>query len=41
VIEAQASADPVYMEGDGELLGTLPARIELLPNAITLFGCHA
>jgi YegS/Rv2252/BmrU family lipid kinase len=41
VIEAQACADPVYMEGDGELLGTLPARIELLPNAITLFGCHA
>jgi YegS/Rv2252/BmrU family lipid kinase len=41
VIEAQASADRVYMEGDGELLGTLPARIELLPNAITLFGCHA
>jgi diacylglycerol kinase (ATP) len=41
VIEAQASSDCVRIEVDGELLGTLPARIELVPDAITLFGCRA
>jgi diacylglycerol kinase family enzyme len=30
----------VRIEGDGELLGTIPARIELVPDAITLFGCR-
>jgi diacylglycerol kinase (ATP) len=39
VIEVQASTDRVCIEVDGELLGTLPARIELVPDAITLFGC--
>ncbi len=41
VIEATASSDRVYVEVDGELLGALPARIELVPDAITLFGCRA
>jgi diacylglycerol kinase family enzyme len=40
VIEAQASADPVGIEIDGERLGTLPARIEVVPDAIALFGCR-
>ena len=40
VIEARASTDRVRIEGDGELLGTIPARIELVPGAITLFGCR-
>jgi diacylglycerol kinase family enzyme len=40
VIEARASTDRVRIEGDGELLGTIPARIELVPDAITLFGCR-
>jgi YegS/Rv2252/BmrU family lipid kinase len=31
-------ADPVWIELDGEPLGTLPARIEVLPAALTLFG---
>ena len=40
VIEAQASTDPVGIEIDGEWLGTLPARIEVVPDAIALFGCR-
>jgi YegS/Rv2252/BmrU family lipid kinase len=28
--------EPVYVEADGELLGTLPARIEIVPRALTL-----
>lgn len=27
---------PTYVEADGELLGTLPARIEVVPDALTL-----
>jgi YegS/Rv2252/BmrU family lipid kinase len=30
------AAPPIYVEADGELLGTLPARIELVPDALTL-----
>jgi len=30
------SAEPVLVEADGEILGCLPARIELIPQALTL-----
>jgi YegS/Rv2252/BmrU family lipid kinase len=30
------SAERIYVEADGELLGTLPARIEIVPDALTL-----
>jgi len=30
------AASPTYVEADGELLGTLPARIEVIPDALTL-----
>jgi diacylglycerol kinase (ATP) len=36
-IELSADSD-VWLEADGEPLGTLPARIELLPRALTLCG---
>jgi diacylglycerol kinase family enzyme len=30
-------ADPrTYVEADGELLGTLPARLEIVPDAVNL-----
>jgi diacylglycerol kinase (ATP) len=38
VIEATAAAGTVPLELDGESLGSLPARIELLPDALTLLG---
>ncbi len=41
VIDVQASSHSVRIEVDGELLGTLPARIEVVPDAIKLFGCPA
>jgi YegS/Rv2252/BmrU family lipid kinase len=31
-------SEPVWIDVDGEGLGTLPIRVELLPRAITLFG---
>jgi YegS/Rv2252/BmrU family lipid kinase len=37
-IEAVAPPGEVWMDIDGDALGTLPASIELLPRAITLFG---
>jgi YegS/Rv2252/BmrU family lipid kinase len=38
-VEAQAlGAGPVWVEIDGEPLGTLPARFELIPGALTLRG---
>lgn len=38
-IEARASSSaPVWIDVDGEGLGTLPLTIELLPKAVTLFG---
>jgi diacylglycerol kinase (ATP) len=43
VIEARpASADspPVWFDVDGEGLGMLPIRIELLPRVVTLFGAE-
>ncbi len=42
VVEAvpvgDAAASPVWIDVDGEGLGTLPLRVELLPRAVTLFG---
>jgi YegS/Rv2252/BmrU family lipid kinase len=38
VIEATASPGRVKLDLDGEPLGTLPARCEVLPGALTLFG---
>jgi YegS/Rv2252/BmrU family lipid kinase len=38
VIEARAMEGPVRIDVDGEALGALPARFEILPNAITLLG---
>jgi YegS/Rv2252/BmrU family lipid kinase len=32
----QGSAERVYVEADGELLGSLPVRIEIVPQALTL-----
>jgi diacylglycerol kinase family enzyme len=40
LIEAQ-SEGPVWIEADGEPLGTLPARFELLEGAVTLCGLPA
>ena len=39
VLEAEASAGVARLDVDGEPLGTLPARIEILPGAVTLIGC--
>jgi diacylglycerol kinase family enzyme len=30
------SGEPLFVEADGELLGTLPVRIEVVPSALTL-----
>ncbi len=38
VIEARGVAGPVRLDVDGESLGVLPARFEILPEAITLIG---
>jgi YegS/Rv2252/BmrU family lipid kinase len=37
-IEAEAAPGKVWVEIDGEPLGTLPARIEVLPAAISVLG---
>ena len=37
-VEAEASPGEVWLDIDGEPLGTLPASIELLPGALTLVG---
>ena len=37
-IEAGAAPGRVWVEIDGEPLGTLPARIEVLPAAISVLG---
>ena len=37
-IEAHASPGEVWLDIDGEPLGTLPASVEVMPGAITLFG---
>ncbi len=38
VIEASGVEGPIRLDVDGESLGVLPARFELLPDAITLIG---
>jgi YegS/Rv2252/BmrU family lipid kinase len=38
VIEACGVAGPILLDVDGESLGVLPARFEILPGAITLIG---
>jgi YegS/Rv2252/BmrU family lipid kinase len=40
-IDADGVPGEVWLDIDGEPLGTLPATIELLPSAITLFGVDA
>jgi YegS/Rv2252/BmrU family lipid kinase len=37
-IEAEAAAGRVWVEIDGEPLGTLPASIEVLPSAVSVLG---
>jgi diacylglycerol kinase (ATP) len=34
--DLEHSAEPLFVEADGELLGTLPVRIEVVPQALTL-----
>lgn len=41
VIEAEAEPGTVWLDVDGEPLGTLPARIEILPGAIDWLGDEA
>jgi diacylglycerol kinase family enzyme len=41
VIEISGLGGRVPVGVDGESRGTLPARIEVLPGALTLFGCGA
>jgi YegS/Rv2252/BmrU family lipid kinase len=38
VLEAEAAAGSVWIEVDGEPVGTLPARVEILPGALSLIG---
>jgi YegS/Rv2252/BmrU family lipid kinase len=38
IVEARAMNGPIRIDVDGESLGALPARFELLPGAITLLG---
>jgi diacylglycerol kinase family enzyme len=38
MVEARAMSGSVRIDVDGESLGVLPARFEILPRAITLFG---
>ena len=37
-LEADAAPGEVWLDVDGEVLGTLPATLELLPGAVVLFG---
>ena len=38
VVEADAAPGQVWLEIDGEPLGTLPARFEVLPGAVGVIG---
>lgn len=38
ILEAEAEPQTVWLEVDGEPVGTLPARIEVLPGALTVIG---
>lgn len=35
-VECSKLEKPIFVEADGELLGTLPARLEIVPHALTL-----
>jgi diacylglycerol kinase family enzyme len=35
---AQLGQRKIYVEADGELLGTLPVEITVVPNALTLLA---
>lgn len=37
-LELVPGASPVYVQADGELIGRLPARVEIVPNALTLLA---
>lgn len=37
-VEVETGSPDVFLDVDGEPLGTLPARFELLPGALTVFG---
>ena len=37
-LELTPGASPVYVQVDGELIGRLPARVEIVPNALTLLA---
>ncbi len=37
-LDAEALGDPVWLDVDGEPLGTLPASIEVVPESVTLLG---
>jgi diacylglycerol kinase family enzyme len=39
VLEATPLGEPPWVEIDGEPLGHLPARIEVLPRALSVVGC--
>jgi len=41
VVLEPLSSEPVWIELDGEPVGRLPARFDVLPKAITLFGATA
>jgi diacylglycerol kinase family enzyme len=34
----EKSEEKIYVEADGELLGTLPAEITIIPDALTLLA---
>jgi diacylglycerol kinase family enzyme len=38
-VEATALGEPPWVEIDGEPLGRLPARVEILPKALRFVGC--
>jgi diacylglycerol kinase family enzyme len=41
LVEISGLGGRVPVDVDGEPRGTLPARIEVLPGALTLWGCRA
>jgi diacylglycerol kinase family enzyme len=32
------TVNKIYVEADGELIGTLPAKIEIVPDALTILA---
>jgi diacylglycerol kinase (ATP) len=41
LIEAEAAPGAVLLDIDGEALGSLPARIDVLPGALSVIGAGA